>query len=93
MKKRVAFTLAEVLITLGIIGIIAAMTIPQLIQNYEIVVHPRCTEFYKEISNYCWAKDRDGKLTDKPDHEFSHGMDSMRYGVSKLLLPDTFSFD
>lgn len=65
----------------------------QLIQNYEIVVHPRCTEFYKEISNYCWAKDRDGKLTDKPDHEFSHGMDSMRYGVSKLLLPDTFSFD
>lgn len=65
----------------------------QLIQNYEIVVHPRCTEFYKEISNYCWAKDRDGKLTNKPDHEFSHGMDSMRYGVSKLLLPDTFSFD
>ncbi len=35
MKKRVAFTLAEVLITLGIVGIIAAMTIPQLIQNYE----------------------------------------------------------
>lgn len=65
----------------------------QLIQNYEIVVHPRCTEFYKEISNYCWAKDKDGKLTDKPDHEFSHGMDSMRYGVSKLLLPDTFSFE
>lgn len=65
----------------------------QLIQNYEIVVHPRCAEFYKEISNYCWAKGRDGKLTDKPDHEFSHGMDSMRYGVSKLLLPDTFSFD
>ena len=65
----------------------------QLIQNYEIVVHPRCTEFYKEISNYCWAKDKDGKLTDKPDHEFSHGMDSMRYGVSKLLLPDVFSFD
>lgn len=65
----------------------------QLIQNYEIVVHPRCTEFYKEITNYCWAKDKDGRLTDKPDHEFSHGMDSMRYGVSKLLLPDAFSFD
>ncbi len=27
------FTLAEVLITLGIIGIIAAMTIPTLLQN------------------------------------------------------------
>ena len=31
--KRPAFTLAEVLITLGIIGIVAAMTIPTLITN------------------------------------------------------------
>ena len=33
MKKRFGFTLAEVLITLGIIGVVAAMTIPSLIQN------------------------------------------------------------
>ena len=65
----------------------------QLIQNYQIVVHPRCAEFKKEIENYCWGKDKDGRLTDKPDHEFSHGMDSMRYGVAKILLPDAFSFD
>ena len=65
----------------------------QLIQNYQIIIHPRCVEFHKEISNYCWSKDRDGKSTNKPDHEFSHGMDSMRYGVSKVLMPDTFSFD
>ena len=36
-KKKVAFTLAEVLITLGIIGIVAAMTIPTLISNYKSV--------------------------------------------------------
>ena len=65
----------------------------QLIQNYQIVVHPKCTEFRKEIENYCWAKDKDGRLTDKPGHEFSHGMDSMRYGVSDILLPELFSFD
>ena len=36
MMKKTAFTLAEVLITLGIIGIVAAMTIPTLIQkNFE----------------------------------------------------------
>ena len=29
------FTLAEVLITLGIIGIVAAMTMPTLIENYQ----------------------------------------------------------
>lgn len=33
--KKTAFTLAEVLITLGIIGVVAAMTMPSLIQNYQ----------------------------------------------------------
>ena len=32
-KKKVAFTLAEVLITLGIIGVVAAITLPALIEN------------------------------------------------------------
>ena len=32
---RKAFTLAEVLITLGIIGVVAAMTMPSLIANYQ----------------------------------------------------------
>ncbi|MFI3299853.1 MAG: type II secretion system protein [Candidatus Gastranaerophilales bacterium] len=35
MKKRSAFTLAEVLITLGIIGVVSAMTIPNLVSNYQ----------------------------------------------------------
>ena len=35
-NKRFAFTLAEVLITLGIIGVVAALTIPTLISNYQI---------------------------------------------------------
>jgi len=34
-KKLAAFTLAEVLITLGIIGVVAAMTIPTLISKYQ----------------------------------------------------------
>ena len=34
-RKRSAFTLAEVLITLGIIGIVAALTLPSLIQSYK----------------------------------------------------------
>ncbi|MBE7709801.1 MAG: type II secretion system protein [Cyanobacteria bacterium SIG32] len=34
-SKRQAFTLAEVLITLAIIGVVAAMTIPTLITNFE----------------------------------------------------------
>ena len=37
MAKRYGFTLAEVLITLGIIGVVAAMTIPSLINNHKKV--------------------------------------------------------
>lgn len=34
-SRKIAFTLAEVLITLGIIGVVAAMTLPSLITNYQ----------------------------------------------------------
>ena len=36
--KKVAFTLAEVLITLGIIGVVAAVTLPTLVANYQKTV-------------------------------------------------------
>ena len=35
MRKFVGFTLAEVLITLGIIGVVAALTLPSVIQKYQ----------------------------------------------------------
>ena len=38
LNRKVAFTLAEVLITLGIIGIVAAITLPTIINNYRVKV-------------------------------------------------------
>ena len=38
LNCKVAFTLAEVLITLGIIGIVASMTLPTIINNYRVKV-------------------------------------------------------
>ena len=35
MKNIKAFTLAEVLVTLGIIGVVSAMTVPTLMQNHQ----------------------------------------------------------
>ncbi len=50
-KKKNAFTLAEVLITLGIIGVVAAMTLPALIQkNNNRVVETRLQKFYSTIN-------------------------------------------
>lgn len=49
MKK--AFTLAEVLITLGIIGVVAAMTLPALIQDHRNhVVETRLAKFYSTFN-------------------------------------------
>ena len=45
---RKGFTLAEVLITLGIIGVVAAITLPTLIQNYQ--KHVFVTRLQKAIS-------------------------------------------
>ena len=48
MRKTNGFTLAEVLITLGVIGIVAAMTIPTLIANIKGAQYR--TKFKKVIS-------------------------------------------
>ena len=51
LKWKAAFTLAEVLITLGIIGVVAAMTMPVLIQNHRnSVVEARLKKFYSTIN-------------------------------------------
>ena len=63
MEKR-AFTLAEVLITLGIIGVVAAMTIPTLIADYqEKQTVSRLTKAYATLNNaYQMAKVENGEF-------------------------------
>ena len=51
MRYEKGFTLAEVLITLGIIGIVAAITLPVIIQkNNNRVVETRLMKFYSAIN-------------------------------------------
>ena len=50
-KTEHAFTLAEVLITLGIIGIVAALTMPMLLSNYrKQVAETRLAKFYSTMN-------------------------------------------
>ena len=50
-SRKIAFTLAEVLITLGIIGVVAALTIPTLMANQrKKVVETRLAKFYSSIN-------------------------------------------
>ena len=51
-QKIYAFTLAEVLITIGIVGILAAITIPSLITKYEKQkVATKLKRSYAELGN------------------------------------------
>lgn len=50
-KEKSAFTLAEVLITLGVIGVVAALTMPALMQhNKKVETTARLKKFYSMMS-------------------------------------------
>ncbi len=57
----------------------------QKLQDYEIIVHPRCQHTIESLCNYAWEKDRlSGAILPKPEHEFSHIPDSIRYACSEI---------
>ena len=57
----------------------------QWIQDLKIIIHPRCTNFITEISNYTWDKDRFGKTLNVPVDDFNHLMDAMRYALGEYI--------
>lgn len=65
----------------------------QYIQDYRIVIHPRCVNFLTEISNYTWAEDKFGGKLNRPIDAFNHLMDAMRYALEDVLVGPAFSFE
>ena len=63
------------------------------IQDYEIIIHPRCVNFITEISNYTWDTDRFDNKLNKPIDDFNHLMDAMRYALEGFIRGETFSFE
>lgn len=63
------------------------------IQDYEIIIHPRCVNFITEISNYTWDVDKFDNRLNKPIDDFNHLMDAMRYALEGFIRGETFSFD
>lgn len=56
----------------------------QFLKDYDIMVHPKCTNIINEFNNYAWNT-KDGKQTNSPIDDFNHGMDAMRYGIEKYI--------
>lgn len=65
----------------------------QYIQDYKIIIHPRCVNFLTEISNYTWDEDKFGAKINRPIDDFNHLMDAMRYALEDMLVGPAFSFE
>lgn len=94
--KRIAFDIAErksidEIKTLGVpyaFGNPNKQTILagiQWLQNYKIIVHPSCRYTAEELSMYCWTKDRDANLMNKPIDKYNHILDAIRYSCYNLI--------
>ncbi len=63
-SKKAAFTLAEVLITLAVIGIVAAMTLPGLIQNHNEKAWSTAKDLWeKKLTEIVRRMNTDGVMT------------------------------
>ena len=85
-NRKVAFTLAEVLIILGIIGVVAALTIPGLISKYnEMVTIVALKKTYSELSQA--IKMSEVQNGDLKDWEWPDDTSGTNTFVKKYILP------
>jgi len=65
----------------------------QLIQDQKISVTKNSINVIKEYRNYLWKHDKDGNIVVNPsipEHQFSHSMDAIRYGLTSLIKQPNF---
>ena len=87
LNDRAAFTLAEVLITLGIIGVIAALTLPSLIQKYKNQTYVTGLQKGISILNQAFRKAMaDDGVTDFGDTELYRNLSQI--SISSPDYPD-----
>ncbi len=58
----------------------------KLLQDYHMVIHPRCQNFLREISQY--AYEPDGRVSGE-----DHLMDALRYAMGKIQMGRLWSFE
>ena len=90
-KCKLAFTLAEVLITLGIIGIVAALTLPSVVQNYKRQqASARIKKFVSVFNQALLQAENDlGPRADWPsaNGSFTGNIKTSRYFINTYIKP------
>ena len=83
--KKSAFTLAEVLITLGIIGVVAALTLPSVINKYRsFVLEQQFKKSYSNLSQTIINMKRDTGIENLRDYYYGYNSSLGRHDTSLL---------
>ncbi len=53
----------------------------QFVQHQRISMTKRSVNVIREYRNYLWKTDKNGKIVNEPEHQFSHSMDAIRYAL------------
>lgn len=64
----------------------------QFIQDFKLIVHPKCENTIIELSNYCWDT-KDGIAINKPIDSYNHLMDALRYSMEQIKKKELFITD
>ena len=57
----------------------------QAVQDQRISVTQRSVNVIREYRNYLWQTDKNGTILNEPEHQFSHSMDAIRYGIGSIF--------
>ena len=57
----------------------------ELVQDQRISVTNRSLNIIREYRNFMWEMDKDGKILNIPEHEFSHSMKAIIYAFVSIL--------
>lgn len=57
----------------------------QQLQQYQLMVHPRCQNTITELQNYSWQKDKQtNEYINKPIDDYNHCLDALRYSLQAV---------
>ena len=66
----------------------------QRLQQYDLIIHPDCSETITELENYSWQKDKKtNEYINKPIDMFNHYLDALRYSLQCIDTPVFSSLD
>lgn len=58
----------------------------QFIQQFEIIVHPKCVNTKLELENYTWKEDKStGEYLNVPIDQYNHILDALRYSLEDVM--------